>query len=49
MTDEGVTALWKGATPALTSALTEAMVVMTFNGIFRRAFASLAGRPGKYY
>ena len=35
---EGALALWKGATPAVASAMTENAIVFTANGIFRRAF-----------
>ncbi len=36
VTEEGVTALWKGAMPALSSALVENGTVFTVNGILRR-------------
>ena len=39
--DEGITALWRGSTPALASALTENLVVFAANGIIRRAVAAV--------
>ena len=41
---EGALALWKGATPAVASAMTENAIVFTANGIFRRAFLRFDGR-----
>ena len=41
MREEGVAALWKGSVPALTSALTENLVVFAANGIIRRAVIAL--------
>ena len=39
--EEGITALWRGSIPALTSALTENLVVFAANGIIRRAVMTL--------
>ena len=36
---EGISALWKGSLPALTSALTENVVVFAANGVIRRTLA----------
>ena len=41
---EGALALWKGATPAVASAMTENAIVFTANGIFRRVFLRFDGR-----
>ena len=41
---EGVGALWKGASPAVASALLENATVFTANGVFKRLFATMNDR-----
>ena len=43
---EGILALWKGSLPALTSALTENLVVFAANGVIRRFITSFRDRGG---
>jgi hypothetical protein len=40
--EEGVFALWKGVTPALSSALIENSVLFTANGVIRRSYITYA-------
>lgn len=44
---EGVLALWKGSLPALTSALTENLVVFAANGLIRRTITAFCGDPSR--
>ena len=46
--EEGITALWRGSIPALTSALTENLVVFAANGIIRRAVMTLTNTRNKH-
>ena len=47
--DACITALWRGSTPALASALTENLVVFAANGVFRRAVAALTNNTSNHH